>query len=185
LVKQFDAKKLYTTEAFEAAENGVTAFANPMRNNRIHAEHPSLLGLLALIVALCVFSGACGPAPTAPSQFAAYSQTDLQVGTGDEAVSGLTIGVRYTLWLYDSSKPENKGLQLESTAGGDPFTFQLGARQVIGGWERGVVGMRVGGHRRLVVPPDLAYGDTRIGLVPANATLVFDIELAAVTTQQE
>lgn len=78
--------------------------------------------LPTLIVSLCVLSCACGPTPTAPSQFAAYSQTDLQVGTGDEAVSGLAVGVRYTLWLYDSSKPDNKGLQLESTAGADPFT---------------------------------------------------------------
>jgi FKBP-type peptidyl-prolyl cis-trans isomerase FkpA len=154
-----------------------------MRKNRIHATHPSRSGLLALIVAQCVFSGACGPTPTAPSQFIGYSQTDLRVGTGDEAVSGSTIGVRYTLWLYDSSKPENKGLQLESTAGGDPFSFQLGARQVIEGWERGVPGMRVGGQRRLVVPPDLAYGDTRTGVVPPNATLVFDIELVTVTAQ--
>lgn len=153
-----------------------------MRKNWIHATHPSRSGLLAL-AALCVFFGACGPTPTAPSQFAVYSQTDVRVGTGDEAVSGLTIGVRYTLWLYDSSKPENKGLQIESTAGGDPFSFQLGARQVIEGWERGVVGMRVRGQRRLVVPPDLAYGDTRNGMVPPNATLVFDIELATVTAQ--
>jgi FKBP-type peptidyl-prolyl cis-trans isomerase len=142
-------------------------------------------GFFAVIVALCVSSAACGPTPTAPSQFAAYSQTDLQVGTGDEAVSGLTIGVRYTLWLYDSSKPESKGLLIESTAGDDPFSFQLGANQVIEGWERGVPGMRVGGRRRLVVPPDLAYGDTRNGMIPPNATLVFDIELASVTAQQE
>lgn len=63
-------------------------------------------------------------------------------------MSGLPIGVRYTLWLYDSSKLENKGLQLESTAGGDPFTFQLGSHQVIEALERGVPGMRVGGRRR-------------------------------------
>jgi FKBP-type peptidyl-prolyl cis-trans isomerase FkpA len=129
-------------------------------------------GFFAVIVALCVSSAACGPTPTAPSQFAAYSQTDLQVGTGDEALSGLTIGVCYTLWLYDSSKPESKGLQIESTAGDDPFSFQLGANQVIEGWERGVPGMRVGRRRRLVVPPDLAYGDTRNGMIPPNATLV-------------
>ena len=102
-------------------------------------------------------------------------------GTGDEAVSGSTIGVRYTLWLYDSSMAQNKGLQIESTAGGDPFSVQLGANQVIEGWERGVTGMRVGGLRRLVVPPAMAYGDTRSGMVPPHATLVFDIELVSVT----
>ncbi len=136
---------------------------------------------VVVIVAHAVIVAACGPAPTAPSQYAAYSQTDLLIGTGDEAVSGPTIGVRYTLWLYDSSKPQNKGLQIESTAGGDPFSFHLGANQVIEGWERGVAGMRVGGIRRLVIPPDLAYGDTRSGMIPPNATLVFDIELVNVT----
>jgi FKBP-type peptidyl-prolyl cis-trans isomerase FkpA len=124
---------------------------------------------------------ACGPTPTAPSQFAAYSQTDLQVGTGNEAVTGLTIGVRYTLWLYDPSKPGNKGLQFETNAGGSPFSFQLGAHQVIEAWERGVPGMRVGGQRRLIAPPDLAYGVTRSGVIPPNATLLFDIELVSVT----
>jgi FKBP-type peptidyl-prolyl cis-trans isomerase len=149
--------------------------------HRIHVTHSLLRSLLAVVVAHCVLSAACGPTPTAPSQFAAYSQTDLRVGAGDEAVSGRTIGVRYTLWLYDSSKPQNKGLQIESSAGGDPFSFQLGASQVIQGWERGVPGMRVGGLRRLVVPPGLAYGDTRSGIIPPNATLVFDIELVNVT----
>ena len=143
--------------------------------------HRSFPRLLAVIVLHCVIAAACAPAPTAPSQFAAYSQTDLQAGTGDEAVSGRTIAVRYTLWLYDSTKSENKGLQIESTAGGNPFSFVLGAGQVIEGWDRGVPGMRVGGRRRLVVPPALAYGDTRSGVIPANATLVFDIELTSVT----
>jgi FKBP-type peptidyl-prolyl cis-trans isomerase FkpA len=138
--------------------------------------------LLTVIVAQCVLSAACGPTPTAPSQFSAYSQTDLQVGTGDEAVSGRTVGVHYTLWLYDSSKPENKGLQFESSAGGNPFSFVLGASQVIQGWDRGVPGMRVGGRRRLIIPPDLAYGETRNSIVPPNATLLFDIELVSVTT---
>ena len=143
--------------------------------------HRSFHRFFAVIVLHCVIAAGCGPAPTAPSQFAAYSQTDLQVGTGDEAVNGRTLGVRYTLWLYDSSKTENKGLQIESTAGGDPFSFVLGAGQVIQGWDRGVAGMRIGGRRRLVVPPALAYGESRSGRIPPNATLVFDIELVSVT----
>lgn len=151
-----------------------------MRKNRIDVTHRSFPWFLAMALA-CVVTAACAPAPTSPSPWAAYSQTDLTVGTGDEAVSGRTVAVRYTLWLYDSSKAETKGLQIESTAGGDPFSFPLGAGQVIQGWERGVPGMRVGGRRRLVVPPDLAYGDSRSGVIPANATLVFDIELVSVT----
>jgi FKBP-type peptidyl-prolyl cis-trans isomerase FkpA len=153
-----------------------------MVNNQINVGYRSLRSLLTLVVVPCLFSVACGPTPTAPSQFAQYSQTDLQAGTGAEAVSGSTAGVHYTLWLYDTTKPETKGLQLETSLGGNPFSFRLGANQVIQGWERGVPGMRVGGRRRLVVPPDLAYGDTRNGSVPPNATLVFDIELVSVTT---
>lgn len=150
-----------------------------LSENRVPVTHHSFFVLLAVVAAQCVFFAACGPAPTAPSQFAPYSQTDLRVGTGTEAATGNTVGMLYTLWLYDSSKSEGKGLQLE-TSGTSPFTFQLGAGGVIQGWERGVPGMRIGGQRRLVIPPDLAYGDTRKGSVPPNATLVFDIELVSV-----
>ena len=143
--------------------------------------HRSLPRLLAVVLA-CVFA-ACGPTPTSPSPYAAYSQTDLLVGTGEEAVSGRRVGVRYTLWLYDPAKAETKGLLVETNAGAtDPFSFTLGTNSVIQGWERGVPGMRVGGRRRLVIPPDLAYGDTRSGVIPQSATLVFDIELVSVTT---
>jgi FKBP-type peptidyl-prolyl cis-trans isomerase FkpA len=149
---------------------------------RITVTYRSFPRLLATAL-VCVIVAACGPAPSAPSQFAPYSQTDLRVGTGEEALTGRTVGMHYTLWFYDSSKPENKGLQVETSAGGDPFSFQLGANQVIQGWERGVPGMRVGGRRRLTVPPELAYGETRSGVIPPNATLVFDIELVSVTAQ--
>ena len=143
------------------------------------STHHSFSVFLVVVAAPCLFFAACGPTPTAPSQFASYSQTDLRLGTGAEAATGNTVGVLYTLWLFDSSKSDGKGLQLE-TSGTTPFTFRLGAGGVIRGWERGVPGMRVGGQRRLVVPPNLAYGDTRSGIVPPNATLVFDIELVSV-----
>lgn len=150
-----------------------------LSDNRARVIRHSFFVLLAAVATQCVLFTACGPTPTAPGQFAPYSQTDLRAGSGTEASTGDTVGVLYTLWLYDSSKPDGKGLQLE-TSGTSPFSFQLGAHAVIAGWERGVPGMRVGGLRRLVVPPDLAYGDTRSGIVPANATLVFDIELVSV-----
>ena len=150
-----------------------------LSENRAHVTHRSFFVLLAVVAAQCVFFAACGPTPTGPSQFAPYSQTDLRLGSGTEAATGNTVGVLYTLWLYDSSKADGKGLQLE-TSGASPFSFQLGAGGVIRGWERGVPGMRVGGQRRLVIPPDLAYGDTRKGSVPPNATLLFDIELVSV-----
>ena len=88
--------------------------------------------------------------------------------------------VNYTGWFYGESRPDNKGPVFESSVGGDPFVFTLGVGQVIEGWDRGVVGMRVGGVRRLVIPPSLAYGSFRNGTIPPNATLVFEIELLEV-----
>ncbi len=100
---------------------------------------------------------------------------DLQVGTGPEAAVGNTVDVHYTGWLTDGSKFDS------SLDRGKPFSFRLGGRQVIAGWDQGVVGMRVGGRRRLTIPPDLAYGDRGFGsVIPAGSTLVFEIELLGV-----
>lgn len=131
--------------------------------------------LLALVAA------GCGDSPTTPST-APYKQTDVLLGTGTEATSGTTVTVNYTGWLYDASKLDGKGLQFDSSFGGDPFAFTLGIGQVIQGWDQGVAGMKVGGLRRLVVPPSLAYGPVRFGPIPPDATLVFDIELMDVRT---
>jgi len=126
---------------------------------------------------------ACGSSPTAPSSSAPYSQTDLRVGTGAEAVVGRVLTVHYTGWLYDANATGNRGNQFDSSLspGRTPFTFVLGAGSVISGWERGMVGMRVGGQRRLVLPPDLAYGSRGSGnAIPPNATLLFEVELLGV-----
>jgi FKBP-type peptidyl-prolyl cis-trans isomerase len=86
--------------------------------------------------------------------------------------------VNYTGWLYDALKPpDHEGLQFETSQGTTPFVFILGTGQVIPGWDQGIVGMKVGGTRRLVVPPSLAYGGTRNGPIPPNATLIFEIQL--------
>lgn len=124
-----------------------------------------------------MLTAACGESPTSPSHFAAFVQTDLREGSGAEAVASSEVTVHYTLWLYSTSAAGNKGPQVESSVGQEPFSFVLGAGNVIQGWERGVVGMRVGGLRRLVVPPSLGYGDTRNDSIPPNATLLFEIEL--------
>ena len=124
---------------------------------------------------------ACGDSPTAPST-APYKQTDVRVGTGTEAITGSLVSVNYTGWLYDPAKLDGKGLQFDTSVGGDPFAFTLGVGQVISGWDQGVNGMKVGGLRRLVVPPSLAYGPVRYGPIPPDATLVFDIELMGVQT---
>ena len=102
------------------------------------------------------------------------------MGTGTEAAAGKTLTVNYTGWLFDPSKPDSKGLQFDTSAGGNPFKFILGTQSVIAGWDRGLVGMKVGGIRRLVIPPSLGYGDIRNHSIPQYSTLVFDIELIAV-----
>jgi FKBP-type peptidyl-prolyl cis-trans isomerase len=88
------------------------------------------------------------------------------------------ITVNYTGWLYDPTRPEQKGSQFDTSAGRAPFTFTLGVGQVIQGWDQGVSGMKVGGLRRLVIPPERGYGaNGSPPVIPPNATLVFDIEL--------
>ena len=105
---------------------------------------------------------------------------DTQVGTGAEAQKGLIVSVQYTGWLY--TKTGQKGAKFDSSLDrGKPFTFTLGQKQVIAGWDEGVVGMKVGGKRTLIIPPDLAYGAKGAsGIIPPNATLIFDIELTIV-----
>ena len=132
--------------------------------------------VLGALAAIAVASGGCTGSSTAPSG-AAFSQTDLRVGTGVNAGTGNTLTVNYTGWLYDASKADLKGIQFDTSVGKTAFSFALGTGQVIAGWEQGVVGMKVGGLRRLVIPPSLAYGANRSGPIPANSTLVFDIEL--------
>ena len=99
---------------------------------------------------------------------------DVKVGTGARAIGGMDLTVSYTGWLTN-------GRKFDSSADHDgPFTFRLGSRQVIKGWDEGLVGMRAGGKRRLEIPPALGYGSRGKGDIPPNATLVFDIELLAV-----
>ena len=99
---------------------------------------------------------------------------DLQVGEGAEAVAGRKVEVHYTGWLLD-------GKQFDSSKGRGPFTFTLGGGQVIKGWDQGVVGMKVGGTRKLTIPPELGYGMRGFpGVIPAQATLVFEVTLLAV-----
>ena len=100
---------------------------------------------------------------------------DMKIGTGAIAESGKTVTVHYTGWLTNGTKFDS------SKDHGQPFKFQLGAGQVIKGWDQGVVGMKVGGIRKLTIPPDLAYGSAGAGgVIPPNATLVFEVELLGV-----
>lgn len=126
---------------------------------------------------LPVFVSGCEDTVTTPTSSAPFSQTDVRVGTGAEAVAGSTVSVNYAGWFYDGTKTDAKGVQFTTSTGSGPLEFVLGTGTVIEGWERGAVGMKVGGLRRLVIPPSLAYGSGRYGIIPPNATLVFEIEL--------
>ena len=132
--------------------------------------------MLSLVV--IVAAAACGDTPTTPGGVSALSQTDLVAGAGAVAASGNSITVNYTGWLYDPTKPENKGTQFDTSAGRGALTVTPGS--VIAGFERGIVGMRVGGLRRVTIPPELGYGATARTGIPANSTLVFEIELLQV-----
>jgi FKBP-type peptidyl-prolyl cis-trans isomerase len=97
---------------------------------------------------------------------------EIVVGTGDTATAGQTVTVHYTGWLTDGTKFDS------SVDRKDPFKFVLGRGQVIKGWDQGVAGMKVGGKRKLTVPPELGYGDRGFpGAIPPNSTMVFDVEL--------
>jgi FKBP-type peptidyl-prolyl cis-trans isomerase FkpA len=132
------------------------------------------------MVGLSAFAAGCTDSPTAPSNNAPFSQTDLRVGSGANAASGGVLTVQYTGWLYDASATDQKGAQFDSSAGRTALTFTLGVGQVIAGWDQGLVGMKVGGLRRLVIPPSLGYGAVRNGPIPPNATLLFEVELIEV-----
>jgi len=140
------------------------------------------------LLCLPLLSAACGGGgdntvntPTAPSLGVPYSQTDLRVGTGTEATNGRRVTVNYTGWLYSTTAADNKGAQFDTSIGRGPFSYLLGGGGVIAGWERGIPGMRVGGSRKLIIPPELAYGSAgRPPEIPGNSTLIFEIDLLAV-----
>jgi FKBP-type peptidyl-prolyl cis-trans isomerase FkpA len=115
----------------------------------------------------------------AVSAFAAdLVKTDTVVGKGKEAVAGKTVEVHYTGWLHEPAAANQRGKQFDSSVGRGPFSFPLGGGRVIKGWDEGVAGMKVGGKRTLVIPPEMAYGKRGAGgVIPPDATLVFDVEL--------
>ena len=112
----------------------------------------------------------------------ALQKTELAPGNGAEIKSGQTALVHYTGWLYDAAAPESKGKKFDSSVDrNEPFEFPVGAGMVIKGWDEGVVGMKVGGKRRLVIPPEMGYGSRGAGgVIPPGATLVFDVELVEI-----
>lgn len=138
---------------------------------------PALFAVSWLLVPI---AGCGDDSPTSPSVGLAvpFSTRDLVVGTGQEAMNGDVLNVDYTGWLYDPNAQDNKGTQFDS----GNFTFTLGIGQVIPGWDRGLLGMRVGGRRVIVIPPELGYGeDGSPPRIPGNATLLFEVELLSIS----
>jgi FKBP-type peptidyl-prolyl cis-trans isomerase FkpA len=118
--------------------------------------------------------------PTSPDQTSVqFSTTDLTVGTGPVAANGSTVVTTYSIWLYSDTATDHKGSQLQ---GGSPPAFVIGSGTLIKGYEMAIVGMAVGGTRRAIVPPSLAFGTSgdSTGAIPPNAALVFEIQLTSV-----
>lgn len=145
----------------------------------------SLITIAATGIALDALAEQPANAPVAPTPEAAVLVTDLVAGIGEEALPGMIVVVHYTGWLFDAAAKDQRGRKFDSSRDrGQPFSFPLGGGRVIRGWEQGVPGMKVGGTRRLVIPPALAYGARGAGngVIPPDATLLFEVELLAVET---
>ena len=147
-----------------------------------------------LLASACVFTlGACNAQTTstettkpttakeatAMTDITQLQKIDTQVGSGREAEPGFNVSVHYTGWLYDAAAEGKKGKKFDSSVDrGQPFEFALGAGQVIQGWDEGFAGMKIGGKRTLVIPSEMGYGARGAGgVIPPNATLIFDVEL--------
>jgi FKBP-type peptidyl-prolyl cis-trans isomerase len=148
---------------------------------------------LSIALSISTFMVACGETTsiskneTAPASTGAstsstvtFTKTDVKVGDGAEAKAGQNVSVYYTGWLYEPNSPKHHGKKFDSSHG-QAFVFPLGTGRVIKGWDQGVVGMKVGGQRTLIIPSDMAYGSRGAGgTIPPNATLIFDVELVSV-----
>ncbi len=137
-----------------------------------------ILGIaLAAGLAACDRPKPAAPAVAADTSAQEFKKIDTVEGTGKVATAGSTVSVNYTGWLFAPNEPGQKGAKFDSSVGRAPFSFQLGAGNVIKGWDQGVEGMKVGGKRTLVIPAALGYGDDGIGPIPPKANLIFDVEL--------
>ena len=139
----------------------------------------SLFAPFALIVLITLAACTAAPPAHANGQVDKLTIIDSKVGTGVEAKPGMQVTVHYTGWLYDENARDKHGSKFDSSRDhGEPFSFTLGAGNVIEGWDQGVAGMHVGGKRTLLIPAALGYGANGAGDdIPPNASLVFDVEL--------
>lgn len=139
--------------------------------------------LLPLLAVITLAACSAPPQAHATGHVDKLAMIDQKVGTGAEAKDGMDVLVHYTGWLYDENAKDKHGAKFDSSRDhGAPFNFTLGAGRVIEGWDQGVVGMRVGGKRTLLIPAALGYGANGAGDdIPPNASLVFDVELIDVS----
>ena len=134
--------------------------------------------LLMTLLAMAGCGSANSTASTGGTSVGVFTLTELVVGTGATAANGSRATVTYTGWLYDTGKANGKGNQFDTGS----FTFVVGAGTVVKGFDTALVGMKVGGQRRVIIPPELAYGATSPSAsIPANATLVFEITLTSIS----
>ena len=142
--------------------------------------------VVALVLGGVIAAGGCGggesPTGADVNTITTLQKSDVKIGTGAEATAGQTVTVHYTGWLYSPTAADHHGTKFDSSRDrNDPFMFVLGAGQVIAGWDQGVAGMKVGGRRRITIPPNLAYGKQGAGrAIGPNETLVFVVDLLAV-----
>jgi len=137
---------------------------------------------VVLLVGAVMATG-CGSSPTSPSSSSSgvtFNSEDLTVGNGETVAKGDRIKVWYTGWIYVKSAPGNKGQSFDSNRDRELFRYIVGTGHVIEGWDQGVPGMKVGGIRRLIIPPELAYGSQGQNPIPPDATLIFEIEVVEV-----
>ena len=142
---------------------------------------------MGIFTVLCISISGCQAKSTSSSQekiamtssITTLQKIDTVVGTGREAEPGFNVSVHYTGWLYDEKAADFKGKKFDSSVDrGQPFKFDLGASQVIQGWDEGFAGMKIGGKRTLIIPSEMGYGARGAGgAIPPNATLIFDVEL--------
>jgi FKBP-type peptidyl-prolyl cis-trans isomerase len=148
----------------------------------INLPQIALLTCMALTAACSGKSEAPPSAASTASPVTSLQKVTLKPGTGATIGGGQIAVVQYTGWLYEAGAADHKGKQFDSSLPRrEPFKFPLDTGSVIKGWDQGVIGMKVGESRRLIIPPDLAYGDGGAGgVIPPGATLVFDVELVGI-----